>query len=522
MTAVLEDRVEGSCEYVFTNSEFLEWRRTSSDVHRNVLWIHGNSGYGKTTTAASIVETISRNLDSTCIVAYAFCAQLSVVEILRSLIWQVTQRQGCAIYSKECLLEAYREYTNPGPHESLSRKEQLVFFKELLVSCLQPYYRITLVLDGVDQGGSSEELVQQFLTLSTKISRNSKRCDILFTSRFQYRISEKREDVKTNVLQIKPVDIEKSITLYLENACHNVAPCLSDSTKAEIISKLLANVDSGWLRIAHDLAQEFLRVGRFLAAEQLAASAVEIRGRSYGREHAQTLASMRLLALAIHDQGRWREAETLQRQVIQVWKDKRDLEDPRLLTLENDLSLTLMALEQWQEAENLQLHLMHSWKDDKNVRVNMNQLAQIYKGQERFDEAEDMSRQLLAYYLSALGDEENILIHKSNLGMLLAERQKWEEGEALLREVMEARVAALGRDDLKSLQCISNLGWTLSEKGDPQAAKPLQLEVLKGRTIILGDRHPDTINTLGVLAVTCSRLGEMKEATKYARMALGM
>ena len=522
MTAVLADRVEGSCEYVFTNSEFLEWRRNSSDVHRNVLWIEGNSGYGKTTAAASIVEKISRDLYSTSIVAYAFCAQLSVIGILRSLIWQVAQRQGCGIYSKERLLEAYCEYTNPGPHESLSGKEQLVFFKELLVSCLQPYNHITLVLDGVDQSGSSEELVQQFLALSTKISRNSKRCDILFTSRFQCWISEEREDVKTNVLQIMPVDIEKSLTLYLENACHNVAPRLSDSTKAEIMSKLLDNVDSGWLGIVHDLAQEFLRVGRFLAAEQYAAGAVEIRERSYGREHAQTLASMRLLALAFLDQGRWREAETLQRQVIQVWKDKRDLEDPRLLTVENDLSLTLMALEQWQEAENLQLHLKRSWKDDKNVRVSMNQLAQIYKKQERLDEAEDISRQLLAYHLSALTDEEGVLIAKSNLGMLLAERQKWEEGEGLLREVMEARVATLGKNDLKSLQSISNLGWTLSEKGDPQAAKLLQLEVLKGRTIILGERHPDTINTLGVLAVTCSRLGERKEATKYARMALGM
>lgn len=122
-------------------------------------------------------------------------------------------------------------------------------------------------------------------------------------------------------------------------------------------------------------------MGRFLATEQLAASAVEIRERSYGREHERTLASMRLLAITFHEQCRWREAESLQRQVIQVWKNKRDLdvEDPRLLTVENDLSFTLMALKQWQEAEKLQLYLMQSWKDEKNVRVSMNQLAQIYK-----------------------------------------------------------------------------------------------------------------------------------------------
>lgn len=355
MMAVLEDRVERSCEYVFTNSEFLEWRRSSPDVHCNLLWIRGNSGYGKTTTAARIVETISQNLDSTSIVAYAFCAQLSVIEILRSLIWQVAQRQDCGAYSKERLLEAYCEYTNLGPHESLSNKKQLVFFKELFVSCLQPYYCITLVLDGVDQSGSSEELVvQQFLTFSTKISKNTRRCDVLFTSRFQDRISEEREDVKTNMLQIKQVNIENSIMLYLENAFQKVTPSLSDSTKAEIMSnKLFENVDSGWLCIAHDLAQEFCRVGRFLVAEQLAASAVEICERSYGREHERTLASMRLLAIIFHEQSRWREAESLQTQMIQVWKNKRDfdVEDPRLLTVENDLSLTLMALEQWQEAE---------------------------------------------------------------------------------------------------------------------------------------------------------------------------
>ncbi len=152
-------------------------------------------------TAVSIVEIISWNLGSTSIVAYAFCIQLSVIETLRSLIWQVTQRQGCGVYSKECLLDTYCKYTNLGLHELLSSKEQLVFFKELFVSCLQPYYCITLVLDGVDQSSSSDKLVvQQFLTLSTKILRNTRQCDILFTSRFQDQISKEREDVKTNML----------------------------------------------------------------------------------------------------------------------------------------------------------------------------------------------------------------------------------------------------------------------------------------------------------------------------------
>ena len=170
--------------------------------------------------------------------------------------------------------------------------------------------------------------------------------------------------------------------MYLKNALQNVVPCLSDSTKAGILTKLLTDVDSGWLRIAQKLAEEFLRVGRFLAAEQLAASVVEIRERCYERGNRQTLESMRVLALAISDQGSWREAETLQRQSMQLWKDKGDLEDFGLLTIENDLSLTLMALEEWKEAETLQLHLKACWKDDKNVRTAMNQLAQIYKGQE--------------------------------------------------------------------------------------------------------------------------------------------
>lgn len=521
MTAVLEDRLEGSCEYIFMKPGFLEWQHISMDVHCNVLWIRGNPAFGKTTTAASVVERISRNLDPTCIVAYAFCAQLSFGEILRSLIWQVTQCQGYATYSKERLIEAYHEYTNAGPHKSLSRKEQLVFFKKLLVSCLQPHHRITLVLDGVDQSDSSDELVQQFLTLILKISQKSKWCKILFKSRFQHRISEERTDVKTSLIQIEPADIQQSIAVYLENALQNVVPCLSETTKVEIMTKLLTDVDPGWLRIAQKLAEELLRVGRFLAAEQLAASVVEIRERYYEQGDQQTLASMRVLALAISDQGRWREAEALQRQLIQLWKDKGNLEDMELLTIENDLSLTLMALEEWKEAENLQLHLKDCWKDERNVRKAMNQLAQIYKGQQRHKEAEEMERKLLASSLSVSDNEEEVLVRKSNLGLLLAERQNWEEGVALLREAMEARVAALGKDDLKSLQCMSNLGWALSEKGDPQAAKELQIEVLQGRTRILGERHPSTLNTMGVLAVTYSRLGENKEATKYARMALG-
>lgn len=149
------------------------------------------------------------------------------------------------------------------------------------------------------------------------------------------RILEEREDVKANVLQIKQADIEKSIMFYLENAFGNVTPSLRDSTKAEMMSKLLDNVDSGWLCIAHDLAREFCRVGRFLATKQLAVSEVKICERSYRREDERTLASMRVLAIIFHEQVLRKKAKSLQRQVIQAWKDKRDLdlEDLRLLKL---------------------------------------------------------------------------------------------------------------------------------------------------------------------------------------------
>jgi tetratricopeptide (TPR) repeat protein len=68
---------------------------------------------------------------------------------------------------------------------------------------------------------------------------------------------------------------------------------------------------------------------------------------------------------------------------------------------------------------------------------------------------------------------------------------------------------------------MSSLGWTYAQHGRLQEAKKLQLQVLESRIRLQGATHPDTIQILGNLAETLSKLGEMDDARKYARMALG-
>ncbi|KAM5527919.1 kinesin light chain [Fusarium oxysporum f. sp. phaseoli] len=77
-------------------------------------------------------------------------------------------------------------------------------------------------------------------------------------------------------------------------------------------------------------------------------------------------------------------------------------------------------------------------------------------------------------------------------------------------------------DHPNTIQCLSNLGWDLSQQEDRlQEARTIQSEVMERRIRVQGARHPDTIGIIGNLAKTLAKLGQMGEARRYARMALG-
>ncbi|TGO61109.1 hypothetical protein BOTNAR_0134g00070 [Botryotinia narcissicola] len=96
--SILPSRVEGTCEWVLTNPQYVRW---SSEKEACLLWVSGNSGSGKTILLAFLLENLGSSISSAgtkLIVCCFFCdekieAQRDVKAIIRSLIYQIIVRR---------------------------------------------------------------------------------------------------------------------------------------------------------------------------------------------------------------------------------------------------------------------------------------------------------------------------------------------------------------------------------------------------------------------------------------------
>ncbi|KAK7911589.1 hypothetical protein PG985_014070 [Apiospora marii] len=88
----------GTCDWLFTTTEFLEWRRPSNiRNHNGVLWIKGNPGSGKSTMMKHAFDHCRDDLfRDHLVVAHFFNARGEILEksalgMLRSIVYQIIQ-----------------------------------------------------------------------------------------------------------------------------------------------------------------------------------------------------------------------------------------------------------------------------------------------------------------------------------------------------------------------------------------------------------------------------------------------
>ncbi|KAH8694191.1 hypothetical protein BGW36DRAFT_463772 [Talaromyces proteolyticus] len=98
------DRAPGTCEWIMDTQEIQTWlgpQEASSEAHRNILWLYGNPGTGKTTMAITLADSIPNQfgyINSGNIMAYFFCDSSSperctATAILRGLLYQVVKQR---------------------------------------------------------------------------------------------------------------------------------------------------------------------------------------------------------------------------------------------------------------------------------------------------------------------------------------------------------------------------------------------------------------------------------------------
>jgi tetratricopeptide (TPR) repeat protein len=514
----------GSHDQIYQGEAIRHWLQNEDGI----LDVIGDSGFGKTILAAGVIEKISKDLGPSSFLGYAFCLRHSPVVIFQSLIWQMVSSRKMTTNHKSRIIESLHENWISANARTTREVQDLFVLRELYRDLLLEFSQITLVIDGIDQSESPDLLTQHICNIAGTLSSSSTSVKLLFTGQHVYYCHQRlSENLKRHNLTITEEDVRYGAEKFLDQSLPALDPPLGDTIQARIRLTCLQVSNTDWISILYMLAYEYMTIGRYKQTENLALEVLAFREERFAENSKFTLGCKRILAIAMMETERPKEAEVLLRAALQLSKENPLIEEQFSRNLMNDLSSALREQERLPEAKELQLQLVDMLRERGEDKVSMismmNNLSVTYAMLGQLDEAEDILREALANAGEMWGeDEEKVVDYKANLGQILAKKHKWAEAEELETSAMESRIRNLGVNDTKTLASISKVAWAHQQQGRFQEAKELYLKALDGRTRILGPTHPETLSIIGDLAVTVNGLGEHAEARRYARRYAGI
>ena len=224
------------------------------------------------------------------------------------------------------------------------------------------------------------------------------------------------------------------------------------------------------------LVQPFCEAEEWERCERVAKRAAGVAAALLGLEHSTTTYSIIDLALALTYQGQWAEVEQM------------------LLPLFNRLDTSAPQTE----------------KERQTMPIMMNNLGTIYWKQERFAEAEKLYLRALKLAEATSGERPIYdSDHASILLFVYNEQRRWEQAEQLLREMIASATATLGAEDRITLRLAHDLAFgPLYQQQRWTAAEELVTHVAEGLQKIYGPEHEDTKRVLTNLAWIRRKLAE--------------
>ncbi|KAF2196192.1 putative kinesin [Delitschia confertaspora ATCC 74209] len=193
-----------------------------------------------------------------------------------------------------------------------------------------------------------------------------------------------------------------------------------------------------WALLLYKAAWYAWRKGSPSDAEELSKKSMKVTGKLLGKEHEDTLRSMRMVGRAISFAGRWKEAEELEVKVVETSSRVLGEEHPETLSSMANLASTYSDQGRWKEAEELNVQVMETRKrvvgeEHPQTLSSMNSLAFILEGQGRTTEAISLMENVLLVGEQAFGSQHPDILSSSKVlvywrSRSLTFKEKKEEG----------------------------------------------------------------------------------------------
>jgi tetratricopeptide (TPR) repeat protein len=161
--------------------------------------------------------------------------------------------------------------------------------------------------------------------------------------------------------------------------------------------------------------------------------------------------------------------------------------------------------------------------DHLNVAATLNDLAELYRAQDRYADGEPLYQRALGIDEKALGpDHPHVATTLNNLALLYAAQGRYADAEPLYQRALRIYEKALGSDHPNVATSLNNLAAQYRAQGRYADAKPLYQRALDIREKALGPDHPDVAQTLNNLALLYAAQGRYANAEPLYRRALGI
>ncbi len=265
------------------------------------------------------------------------------------------------------------------------------------------------------------------------------------------------------------------------------------------------------------LADVYLAIGDFPAAERSARLALAARGRLQANDAPPMLALESLLGTAINRQGRTEEAAALLAEAAGRARQLPETHDARV-SIALAQAVNLSDAGKREEAitllESVRGPLLAAGGESGDALARLdNNLAISFARLGRFGEAAPLLERVLAQRQATLGPEHpDTLATLTNLGAVRGISGDAEGAAVLQRESLAINRRRVGDLHPATLNDLNNLGASLVSLRRYDEARPLLEEGLASRRAVLGPGHPQTLRSMVNLASLLAQSGAIGEA----------
>lgn len=260
------------------------------------------------------------------------------------------------------------------------------------------------------------------------------------------------------------------------------------------------------------------RLGHYREAEPLMREAVDANTRLHGPTHARTVTSLSNLGLLAMDLGRMDEARTLLEDALDRTRRKEGGKSANLATSLSNLATLCIEAMDFDRAEALltealAIDEMRFGKEHPAVATTLNNLGQLYHATGRYTQANDAYLRAQAIDRKRLGpDHPESIDTLVNLASLYADTGR----TALARETIEEALEAVGRRKGDAgIQAMAVMAELLRRQGRDADAQAVLWKAIAAAETRLVPGHPATAPLLMQLAATRFATGSTPRALAF-------